>query len=294
MRRHRGRSREIRDWRKPKHARAAACELLSLAPPPPDHAKQGTSSMPALLLSHLQETLADAHMSRCKLKDTVSVSGFAKAMVNTLNASRTEVTPYLLGAQSGLPGLPFRGLCPVDRIILLQLHRLHLLLDGLHLGWCSLRLGSLRTERSGELGPLVENALGRLESGRRGKIVPRGLSPGAAASAPRRRPPTSRGSSFLPLGLLGCPCQIWHAAGAPSETECAFCRPPPVGSACCCCCLLLLVARTHTPRARGPNTATTGRQPPAAPRPRARRNLVLPPLPRHGINDRPTDRPTAV
>ncbi|CAN8005067.1 unnamed protein product [Ixodes hexagonus] len=41
---------------------------------------------------------------------------------------------YLLGAEGGIPGLLFRGLCSVDRIILLQLHRLHLLLDGLHLG----------------------------------------------------------------------------------------------------------------------------------------------------------------
>ncbi|CAN8028998.1 unnamed protein product, partial [Ixodes persulcatus] len=65
---------------------------------------------------------------------------------------------YLLGAQGGIPGLLFRGLCSVHRIILLQLHRLHLLLDGLHLG-CFRGGGGFGA--LDEVGPRTWDALGR-------------------------------------------------------------------------------------------------------------------------------------
>ena len=43
---------------------------------------------------------------------------------------------YLLGAQVGVLGLLFEKVSAIHRVVLLQLHRLHLLLDGLHGGGC--------------------------------------------------------------------------------------------------------------------------------------------------------------
>lgn len=107
------------------------------------------------------------------------------------------------------------------------------------------RVGSLSTERSLDHSLRTPWDDWSLNAER---TVPRSL--GAAAGAPCR-PPTSRGSSFLPLGLPRDPCQIWHG-------------PQDGGMHACGRSSRLLHSALGPAAVCAPRT--TGRQPHASPR----------------------------